>query len=236
MGKKQRINNITFPSCAALKKHITEKIIPCKDINMNKHTEHFKFLVELLKNHESYERKKAEGTIKNLKSVYFDSKNMMICTWDDGTVTHGVSWNKCLGRKKGTVNNKFNSAMRMAVYKDQTLQFKKNEWENNKCLMCNICEIKTEEEDEAFSELWHVDHHPMQFDDIQKEFLKITSHKIPTEFKDYGDGSRLKHCKVFKNENDPFVIDWIKFHKKKARYQILCRSCNCSKGSNNKLN
>lgn len=231
MGKKQIINNITFSSMSELKKYVRETIIPYgkkECISATTNSNHFNFLIDLLKKHERYEEKKGKGEIKNLKQAFFDYGNKMICTWDDGTET-AVSWRKCLGRKKGSVNNKFDSAMRMSV-RDQTFSFKKNMWEDNYYLICNICKTKTEEENEVFSNKWHVDH-SIAFDKLKKRFLKKTSHKKPIEFKDYGKGHTYKYSKTFKNENDPFVKEWIKFHKENATYQILCNCCNCSKGS-----
>ena len=228
----QTINNITFNSKKKLEEYIRNIIIPCGQneyINATTNTNHFLFLKELLIQHESYERKKKEGTIGVPKYITFDSTNKMIITWDNDKTT-AVSWKKCLGRKKGSINNKFNSAMRMSI-NDQTFLFKQKMWENKNYLICNLCNIKTLNESEAFSEKWHVDHEP-SFSKIKNQFLNKTSQKKPTEFKDVG-GFGWKSCKkTFKNEQDSFVKEWINFHKKFAKYQILCRSCNCSKGNN----
>ena len=105
-------------------------------------------------------------------------------------------------------------ALRLAVA-DQLKGYKKgNLGEGNCCPGCGV------------SLSWvntTVDHKSTPFDTILKDWLTMEELTLPkVKLKGRGNARSLK---------DPLqATSWIEYHRKRADYQLLCRSCNSSKG------
>lgn len=69
-----------------------------------------------------------------------------------------------------------------------------------------------------------VDHVSPPFDDIANEFIK--THGVP----ELDDPPRGQVINLFRDMD--IEAAWVSFHASHACYQILCRSCNASKGKN----
>ena len=117
-----------------------------------------------------------------------------------------ISYRCCINERNNTFN--LNRALRYAI-EPQIQDFRyKNEM---KCSFCNSIDNV------------HIDHIIM-FKNLVKEFLKLNSKSIPTDFddKEY-NGSK------FKLKDKQFEEDWFIYHKNNAKLRCLCSKCNLSR-------
>lgn len=122
-----------------------------------------------------------------------------------------VSWVDCT-KQVNTVHDKLGEAMRAAIA-SQIHSFS-NSCENSVCVECsseeNIC----------------VDHKTTSFIDLKNTFINNLKVSVPTEF--YRNKFSIHE---FLPDSD-FSYDWQEYHHDNADFQLLCRSCNSSKGKN----
>ena len=122
-----------------------------------------------------------------------------------------VSWKKGVMRKRKEPDP-LKVAMRNAISR-QSSAWGKAHWIGRCCAQCEG------------TELLQVDHMDPQFAKIRKEFVSSfpEEYEFPTEFKPSKRGPR------FLPNDVKFTRLWQKYHDDNARYQWLCRECNCKK-------
>jgi hypothetical protein len=122
-----------------------------------------------------------------------------------------VSWKKGT-EKKRKEPNPLVSALRNAI-NGQSLTWGRSNWVGKCCAHCNG------------TNLLQVDHMDPQFALIRKEFIASfpDGYEFPDTFKPSKRGPR------FLPINIGFTRKWQKYHRQQARYQWLCRDCNCKK-------
>jgi hypothetical protein len=131
-------------------------------------------------------------------------------------IKHSLSWKKCsqFDFRETSAKNKLNEAMRNAIY-DQITDFKNSSIDIPCCVKCqNIVSLQVD--------------HILPFDIIKKEFLSsMDPDWVPLSFDE-----NPMYMNVFKPEHNKFAELWKDHHKKNARLQYLCRSCNIKKSNN----
>lgn len=125
----------------------------------------------------------------------------------EGRDLEAVSWKKLIVGTSKEIDAK--KAMRRTIALDM------NRFKRDKELVCEVCKS---------IEYPTVDHIEPSFDWIAQEFIR--THGLP-EIGAMPDRSG-NHI-----VNRDVKWQWINFHKMHAKYQILCRSCNSSKGNRN---
>lgn len=122
-----------------------------------------------------------------------------------------VSWKKGVMTKRKEPDP-LKVAMRNAISRQSSAWGKAN-WVSRCCQECKG------------SELLQVDHVDPQFAQIRKEFIASfpEEYEFPNEFKPSKRGPRFLPGDV------KFTRLWQKYHSDNARYQWLCRDCNCRK-------
>lgn len=213
---KYNIGNLQFKTkkeCENYTRDLIKKIGCCK---IKKDHEQFIFFNDLIKNHPEYDEKKGVG-IKYFRIINnpLNRKTFhTIIKRKDNTKTN-FSWVYCCQFKKRSPTFNLFRSMREAI-KDDTIGFKRKQ----NILVCNYCKEK-----DFIYEYYHVDHHEPSFKKLRDDFLKSTKQKIPTSF-DTCEKSKLS---IFKDEDKEFKNEWMKFHRKKCNFQILCQDCNLKK-------
>lgn len=113
------------------------------------------------------------------------------------------SWNKAISPL--TLESKIKKVLRDEV------QYQIDYFKFNAVQKCNNC---------GSTDHITVDHKSVSFDDMATDFMRLNVCKI--KHKANGVGYEMESRMVRR--------DWLKYHKETADYQILCRSCNASKG------
>lgn len=119
-----------------------------------------------------------------------------------------ISWSDC-ARQHNKKKDPLSDIMRFVIIQD-CIKFK-----HDNANVCNICKSKED---------IHTDH-VIPFYKLKTDFIKNTKHKIPDDF----DNIKL-WLYTFKIEDKAFMNDWIDYHKKNAKFQLLCGKCNLQKG------
>jgi hypothetical protein len=216
MKPKYFIGDIGFKSKEECKKYTRKIISGLGCCNINKDHIHFNFFENLLKNHPEYDEKKGDGIdyffiIPNpLVSKFFQT---MIKRVDGSKID--FSWIYCCEFKERTINDHLIMSMRTAI-KDEVINFKQSQIN----LTCNSCK-----NDNLLYENYHVDHDNLSFKTLKDNFLSLTSKPIPTSF---GDCKKYNFT-IFKEEDEDFKQEWIKYHNDNCKLQILCKGCNLNK-------
>lgn len=145
-----------------------------------------------------------QGFVRKRNPVFTSDPRHMY--WIDGGKSESFSWLGCITAI--TPEQRIRRAMRYSVYPD-TEEFK---WgmEPQECVRCGSNEhIQTD----------HVD---PPFEAIVRAYLE--EHSAPDIIDGFGGvGDVFKDMDV--------EAEWIEFHAQRAVYQLLCRSCNASKGN-----
>jgi len=165
------------------------------------------FFIWLIDYHPDKERKIGCG-IKNIEiSLDFYGKKLINIIRMDNT-RDTISWITCATGK--TTDNLIPS-MREAI--DPQIDYFRKMSINNKTYFCKYCKG---------IEKLHIDH-IIPFKDLQNDFIR--NKKIPTSF--------LKCPNTLRPilKESEFKKEWISYHFEKARLQVLCQTCNLSKGS-----
>lgn len=112
-----------------------------------------------------------------------------------------VNWRECSGM---CVNRrKIVEAMRTSI-SDQILT-----WRQAQQCACQVCKCNIGLE---------VDHYPLTFDTIMKNYLKVNMEPLPTEFPD----DQYYRCNL---GGGKFKTDWLEYHQKFATFRLLCQNC-----------
>ena len=176
-----------------------------RTISKSLNIEDFEIMNTLLQNHPDYknwvnteiEYFKITRSKKKALQVYMKMKGI--------SRPRLVSWVTCVTGKKRKVNN-LSAAMRSTIA-TQINHFAITH-PIKKCALC-----------ESYSNI-EVDHYPMKFRDIKKEFLEENTAEIPSIY-------FLRDKYIFSNpESSSFCEDWYQFHSEHATYRYLCATCN----------
>ena len=167
----------------------------------------FDFFTELFKRHYNYKEKSKAG-IKAFRVDQIQKGDCIFIIRNDNT-EDDISWLSCISGKSYTNLDDLIPLLRDAI-NDQMITYRDSAL--RACIACH---------DTKFMSVDHI----VPFSKLVNDFLLIEV-KVPSTFDDVlGQGYK------FKPEDSKFVEAWIAYHKKEATYQILCRSCNSSKGA-----
>lgn len=141
-----------------------------------------------------------------------------------------ISWRRCITKKpvetkKDLKNNNDRSnllkAFRYAI-KRQIKTWKQKEYKKNKQPQCNFCSNVGERKNELQAD------HKISFVSIVDQYIAFCEKKsidIPTHY------VHTRYCQIkFAPQYKSFTLKWQRYHKRHAKYQWLCKSCNCKKG------
>lgn len=180
--------------------------IGCKEIERG--NKHFKFFVDLIRNHNQMDKKIGCGIryfeISKSGNTYYT--NLMRI---DDTYTN-FSWISCSSSQKSNNEEYLKSAMREYVA-DDILQFSK--------VQMAVCHSCCEPPNPIY-----VKYGNPPFLQLYKSFMKINKLEIPTLF----DHNQLYQAK-FREENLSFADCWLEYHRKHCNLQIFCAECNFKK-------
>ena len=122
-----------------------------------------------------------------------------------------TSWRDCSRRKHTPISKDLSNAMRHSIYPD-CIKYK---YEST-LIECVYCKSKDDIQ---------VDH-LIPFFRLKKDFLNTYDGIIPEVF----DWSKITGTCSFKIQDKKFMNLWVLYHTEKAVFQLLCSSCNGSKG------
>lgn len=204
------INGLEFTSQKKLKQYVRDivdnKIGKSNSIK-NDAPQYFQLFLDLFKRHTEYPDK-FNGLI-DIKIQYnpkYINQLEVIIIKDNGDEDDVSVFNNCISGKS---KDNLTIAMRNSII-PQILKFK-----NNNSLICQKCRSNRDPE---------VDHYQPQFIDLKKDFIKICTEPIPTEF-----DQNKSHSKIFNTNDATFEKLWVRYHKKNAQLRILCKKCNSSR-------
>lgn len=145
-----------------------------------------------------------EGAVRRFNPTYpSDPRHLWVTV---GGVDRPLSWNKAI--KGRSEQQETMQALRLAV--SPCLQEFRDAVEGEPCAHCGA------------TDLLQVDHVWPPFYDIAQAFISSQDGVVKLENLDNGQGWVMA---------DPDTeASWVAFHAARAEYQILCRSCNASKG------
>ena len=212
---KYNIGNLGFKTkkeCETFTRTLIYKLDCC---DIKKDHPDYNFFVYLFKNHPEYEIKKGTGIdyFSIVPSPMMNKYRQTMLTRLDGTKID-FSWVYCCQFKERTPKDNLIKSMRSAI-RDDIIKYKRSN-----SLICNDCKTKTEA-----SHDYHVDHDNPSFQTLKDNFLQLTTKQIPTLFAD----CEKYHYAIFKEADIEFEKDWVIFHKKHCKLQILCKNCNLRK-------
>lgn len=145
-----------------------------------------------------------QGFVRKKNPVYPSDPRHLY--WISDGASESFSWLNCITAI--TPEQRIKKAMRESVRPD-TDEFKWG-FDPQECVLCGA------------SEHLQTDHVDPSFERIANEFMKL--HKDIALVDGIGGVGE-----VFEDMN--IEAEWIAFHAQRAVYQLLCRSCNASKGS-----
>lgn len=208
---KYFIGDIGFGTQKAAEDYTRDIIasIGCQKIQTDH--KHFKFFVDLIRNHSEMDEKIGCGikyfqiSKNKLNPKYYHTDLIRV----DGT-TIDFSWKSCAKSKKSDCVENLKSAMREYIT-DDIWKFKKEA--NLICCLCNVVNVE-----------FHVDHNNPSFFELYNSFMEVNELQTPTLF----DDNQFYQAK-FRNNDSYFAQSWLKYHRKYAKLQILCAKCNLRK-------
>ena len=214
---KYFIGNNGFSSKEKCKNYAKEKIyrLGCCEID-KKHSE-FSFFENLIKNHSYSNSKIGVGILYFFIQHNKTNKGSFETGFKriDGS-KDTFSWNHCCNFKETTNNENLTNSMRTAI-KEEVIKYKKKN-----LLICNLCS----NQDEIYQK-YHVDHDNPSFHELKTNFLDENKGQLPKLFgKDVESGNLT----CFLDDDEMFKNQWINYHNKLCKFQILCQKCNLSKG------
>lgn len=168
-----------------------------------------------------YHPDKKAKCIEYLKIKYGDKFDLVLYFKDaDKLCEQSISYVSCIQclfkkyDKSKTHCQNVNSAFREAIKDKGRETYRRSRgWICDWDFACDICRIR---------ENVHVDHKSTAFCDIVASFLeKINKSAAQIE---------LKSCKYAQLMDDDVTKQWIAHHDAVADYQLLCKSCNSTKG------
>jgi hypothetical protein len=156
----------------------------------------------LFQRHPEAERKRVCDIVDIfIEQVRGEARLGYVCS--DGT-RDTISWNKCLSGKLPHTEAMLSRVLRQAVV-DQTLAYKRTQPPT--CVLCGTTSNPS------------VDHYPTKFRDIRNAFLEGRS--PPTVF-----AKTTESIDCFRPEDAEFKSEWVRYHRERATYRILCCQCN----------
>jgi hypothetical protein len=215
MNKSYSIGNISFNTkkeCKEFTRNVINQLGCCIIDHLN---DNFEFFSDLLQNHPECEAKEGAGVayfaiVPNpLISKYYQTMIRRI----DGDYVD-FSWNLCCEFKPRTARDNLLRSMRSSI-KEDVIKYKQTH-----TLICSFCKSQNE-----LYENYHVDHHNPSFQDLTDMFLQSTNKHVPTTF---GECNQY-NLTIFKDKDQEFKNDWIKYHALNSKFQILCKKCNLKK-------
>ena len=215
---KYFIGNIGFQTKKATYEYAKKKITKLGEcIVYREKKEDYDFLYGLLCNHDEKLEKIGCGIDRfEIRRSEFGWKSLgTFIIRNDGSEID-FSWVYCCQFKRRSIITDLTNAMRYSIY-DQT-----NDYKNNNELVCSYCKLDTKNKKD-----YHTDHDSPSFKIIKEDFLldlESDDELYPVEF-DGGFGNAT----CFRESDTEFKKKWQSYHKKKARYQILCATCNLKK-------
>jgi hypothetical protein len=175
---------------------------------LKKDSKHFNFINELIKNHSEYDFKKGKGIdYFEIKQNKINKKALELYIIRVDRTSIDISYRHCCTQNK---SDNLSRAMRYSIRK-QILKFR-NQIKNENIIKCCYCGKENTD--------FEVDH-VEPFITLTKKFLQ-NKIKIP---KDFIDDEKTNMPK-FKEDDYEFKKEWKKYHKKNAKLQILCMTCN----------
>jgi hypothetical protein len=203
----------TKKDCETYTRNIVNEL---KTSRITKTNEYFNFFNDLIKNHPEYDSKIGCGI-----DYFFIQPNVlnkktyqtMIKRLDESIID--FSWVYCCQFKVRSSTSSLITAMRQAIAPDM-IKFKREQTE----LKCCLCKASTLD----YSD-YHVDHNDPPFRTIRDNYTSLHELLIPSNF----DSCPQTYLTVFKEEDNIFKTNWIKYHNENCTLQILCRDCNLKK-------
>jgi len=213
--KSYSIGSLKFSSKKKAYEHTKNIIYQLGCCDICPEHDKFSFFMDLLRNHQSFDNKIGCGVshfeIKpNAYNCYALATD--ICRKDGSIVD--FSWKSCAESTFKGYKQHLQSALRESI-KYQIYQFREKSKSADFSLCCANCKS------EQFCQVDHV----ISFKSLTERFL--ADNKPPQKF----DENLETHEVIFRKSDKPFQDKWEDFHEKNADLQILCRSCNLSKGS-----
>jgi hypothetical protein len=73
--------------------------------------------------------------------------------------------------------------------------------------------------------VWHVDHDTPSFANIVNGFLKKTKKPMPVAY----ESSQSSYISNFKPEDSEYEKEFVEYHNRVCKLQMLCKNCNLRK-------
>jgi len=213
--KSYSIGDLKFSSKKKAYEHTKQIIYSLGCCDIYPEQEKFNFFMDLLRNHQNIDNKIGCGvshfSIKpNTYNCYALATD--ICR-NDGSVVD-FSWKSCAESTFKGYKQYLQSALRESI-KYQIYEFREQSKSADFSLYCANCKSA------QFCQVDHI----TSFKSLTEMFL--ANNKAPEKF----DENLETHEVIFRKCDKDFQDNWEDFHEKNADLQILCRSCNLSKGS-----
>jgi hypothetical protein len=208
--KSQTINNIQFSTVSKLTSYtrtLLKKVGVCdsvKSIDLDA----FNFLIDLIKNHPSYDERITNFRDFAINYNHLNKKALELFIVDEDNNHNSISWICCCSGNTRSDSELFNKCLRNII-KSQIFEFKNK----NNTSICSLCK--------KHSDNIHIDHYETTFKDIVKNFLIKFKLQIPSAFEkdDYNN--------VLMIGDDRYIGEvFEKYHQEVATYRILCAKCN----------
>lgn len=191
-----------------------------KNKTFRPHSAEFKAILDWLSRHPSWRDKLDTIECVRIVEGKMNSNALLLRvkpTWLNRFIT--VSWRRCfqrrtLDRKTADAKVQLKKAMRYAI-RLQVREWRKKNWLRKFCVECKSTnQIQVDHSDPSFITL------------VQGFLTKHADTEIPTQF-----AYTKKGLVKFRAQDDKFTRSWQRYHRQHAKYQWLCKSCNCKKGS-----
>lgn len=202
------------------------------------------FAEDLLDYHVKGEQRKSKGIVKYM--VRFPHAGNGFCfavEYKNGEV-EDFSYKKC----KATLHKNpekhlaaYKNKERQAAYRDAVRKQTNKYYDDSEDYVCSCCgaeESRVEIQGEFFlidvSSKMHVDH-VIPFVQLINDFEQSFEFKeYPKVLRREGNHQDVDYFSTSSPEDKSFVEAWQDYHRQNARLQLLCNSCNSSKGSKRK--
>jgi hypothetical protein len=208
--KSQTINNIQFSTVSKLTSYtrtLLKKVGVCDSVK-SVDLDAFNFLIDLIKNHPSYDERIIDFKDFAINYNHLNKKALELFIVNDNNELSSISWICCCSGNIRSDSELFNKCLRNII-KSQIYQFKNK----HNTSICELCK--------KHSEKIHVDHYETTFKDIVKNFLIKYKLQIPTAFE------KDEYNNVMLIGDDIVIGEMFeKYHEEVATYRILCVKCN----------
>lgn len=200
------------------------------------------FAEDLLDYHVKGEQRKARGIVKYIvRFPYAGNGFCFAVEYSDGEI-EDFSYKKCratLNKNPGKHLAAYKNKTRQAAYRDAVREQTNGYYDSCGCYSCSRCgleEARTKGKFTLFSasSKMHVDH-VIPFVQLINDFEQnFAFDDYPEVLRREGNHQDVDYFSTETPEDQEFVKAWQEYHRQNARLQLLCVSCNSSKGSNSK--